>query len=333
MHRRCTAGSHCIVSTALNRCQVLPKCLPFSSGTKCLEGRRSPAYSSSMSMRSRDRPVLTGNQNSAAQTPSTRFIPPQKAQVVLELMYVATHMVPPVVLHCLNILTMGEYNLAGWFSAHQLIMTILSYMSPYIPLSRYQQYLLRLPFNVLITLLFWKVVGISEFTLTRQSAIVGAVLGVLSTFLWVGGPKLISFGKSKRRPWDPYSRHEGVTAHSIVAIRLFNSSVFTPFFEEVYDRGFLYRAFFNLLSGWQYSSFQSIPLKAVSVMSLAASTLCFGAGHTRFDFEPVLGMMFGLYMHALVFYYNSLGPAVLAHAVCNLMLGSWVICMGDWIFW
>ena len=286
-------------------------------------------------MRNRDHPVTAAEQQPSPQNPSRKAEPLQKAQIVqtLELTYVATHMVPPVLLHCLNILTIGQYRLAGWFSAHQLVMTVLAYLSPYIPLSRYQLYAVRLPFNIVIAIFFGNVVGLAEFSITLQSAVAGAAVGIVSTLLWVGGPKLISFGKSKRRPWNPYTAHEGSTAHLLVFIRLFNSSVFTPFFEEVYDRGFLHRAFFNLLSGWQYTSFQAISLKAINLISLAAAVFCFGAGHTRFVCEPILGMIFALCMHGLVFYFDSLGPAILAHAVCNLMLGIWVVCAQDWMFW
>lgn len=258
------------------------------------------------------------------------------AQLVnsLELTYVATHMVPPVLLHCINILTLGQYSLAGWYAAHQLMMTILSFMSPYIPLTRYQQYTLRLPFNIMIALIWWKLVGFADMTVTVESAMIGTVVGTVSTVLWVGGPKLIRFGyTSKRRPWNPYSRHEGSTANAIVMVRLLNSSTFTSFFEEVYDRGFLYRVFYNICSGWQFTSFAAIPLDKVGVLALAITTVCFGAGHTRFAFEPFLGMLFAVGMHGLVFHFNSLGPAVLAHAVCNLLLGLWVIIAQDWMFW
>ena len=79
---------------------------------------------------------------------------PNKSQLtnILELSFVATHMVPPLVLHCLNILTLGQYGSAGWYSAHQLMMTLLSILSPYIPLTRYQRYCVRIPFNALITI-------------------------------------------------------------------------------------------------------------------------------------------------------------------------------------
>lgn len=286
-------------------------------------------------MRARDHSTPALEQRLSTQRPQSRAGPIQKANIIqsLELTYVATHMVPPVVLHCLNILTIGQYSTAGWFSAHQLVMAVLTYLSPYIPLSRYQLYALRLPFNIVIAVFFWKVVGFAQFRLTQQSAVVAAFTGVISTLLWVGGPKTVFFGKSKRRPWNPYSKHEGHTVHLLVVIRLLNSTVFTPFFEEVYDRGFLYRALFNLLSGWQYTSFEAISLTAKSVPCLAAAVLCFGAGHTRFAFEPVLGMLFAVCMHGLVFYFDSLGPAVLAHAVCNLLLGLWVVCTEDWMFW
>lgn len=286
-----------------------------------------------MSVRNRNNTLRQSVQTEvpAAKAPASPF-----AQLVnsLELTYVATHMVPPVLLHSVNILTLGQYSLAGWYAAHQLMMTILSFMSPYIPLTRYQQYTLRLPFNVMIALIWWKLVGFQDMILTVQSATVGTLVGVISTVLWVGGPKLIRFGyKSKRRAWNPYSRHEGSTANAIVALRLLNSSTFTSFFEEMYDRGFLYRVFYNICSGWQFTSFAAIPLNKVGVLALAITTVCFGAGHTRFAFEPFLGMLFALGMHGLVFHFNSLGPAVLAHAVCNFLLGIWVIIAQDWIFW
>ena len=286
-----------------------------------------------MSIRNRNN---TFRQSVQAEAPAAKAPASPFAQLVnsLELTYVATHMVPPVLLHCVNILTLGQYSLAGWYAAHQLMMTILSFMSPYIPLTRYQQYTLRVPFNILITLFWWKLVGFTDMSLTVQSATIGTIVGVISTVLWVGGPKLIQFGyKSKRRAWNPYSRHEGSTAHAIVALRLFNSSTFTSFFEEIYDRGFLYRVFYNICSGWQFTSFAAIPLNKVGVLALVITTVCFGAGHTRFALEPFLGMLCALGMHGLVFHFNSLGPAVLAHAVCNFLLGMWVIIAQDWIFW
>ena len=274
-------------------------------------------------------------QSSQAQTPTGKGVRSPLAQLIngLELTFVATHMVPPVVLHCLNILTLGQYSLAGWYSAHQLMMTVLSFMSPYIPLTRYQQYTLRLPFNIMIALIWWKVVGFAELALTKQSAFIGMLVGVVSAFLWVAVPKLLPLGRFKRRAWNPYSRHEGNTANSIMLIRLLNSSTFAPFFEEVYDRGFMYRVFYNIVSAWKFSSFAAVPLKAVGTLALTASTICFGAGHTRFTFEPFLGMLFALGMHGLVFVFGSLGPAILAHSLCNLLLGLWVVSVQDWMFW
>lgn len=283
-------------------------------------------------MRVRNRAL---RQSSQAQTPTGKGVRSPLAQLIdgLELTFVATHMVPPVVLHCLNILTLGQYSLAGWYSAHQLMMTVLSFMSPYIPLTRYQQYTLRLPFNIMIALIWWKVVGFAELALTKQSAFIGMLVGVVSAFLWVAVPKLLPLGKFKRHAWNPYSRHEGNTANSIMLIRLLNSSTFAPFFEEVYDRGFLYRVFYNIVSAWKFSSFAAVPLKAVGTLALTASTICFGAGHTRFTFEPFLGMLFALGMHGLVFVFGSLGPAILAHSLCNLLLGLWVVSVQDWMFW
>lgn len=285
-----------------------------------------------MSVRQRNNASRQSAQTETAAKASTSPV----AQVInsLELTYVATHMVPPVVLHCLNIVTLGQYSLAGWYAAHQLMMTILSFMSPYIPLTRYQQYSLRLPFNIMIALIWWKLVGFADMTLTAQSTMIGTVVGAVSTVLWVCGPKLTRFGyKSKRRAWNPYSRHEGGTANAIVLVRLLNSCTFTSVFEEVYDRGFLYRVIYNMCSGWQFTSFAAIPLNKVSILPLAITTVCFGAGHTRFAFEPFLGMLFALSMHGLVFHFNSLGPAVLAHAVCNFLLGLWVIIAHEWIYW
>ena len=283
-------------------------------------------------MRNRERATKDAIQTQAS---TTKRVATPLAQFInsLELTYVATHMVPPVVLHCLNILTLGQYSLAVQYSAPQLLMTILSFMSPYIPLTRYQQYTLRLPFNIMIALIWWKTIGFAELKMTMHSALVGTVVGAASALMWVSIPKMIALGKSKRRAWNPYSRHEGSTANGIVLIRLLNSSTFTSFFEEVYDRGFLYRAFYNIFSGWRFSTFAAVPVKSISLLALAVATICFGAGHTRFKFEPFLGVAFALGMHSLVFCFGSLGPAVIAHSVCNLLLGLWVVLAQDWMFW
>ena len=260
---------------------------------------------------------------------------PNKSQLTnsLELTFVATHMIPPLVLHCLNILTFGQYVTAGWYSAHQLMMTLLSVLSPYIPLTRYQRYCLRIPFNALITIGWWEVMGFSDFALTKHSSIAGIGIGLLCTLLWVSGAKLCASKALQSKAWDPYSRHEGSEAHWIVLGRLVNSSTFTPFWEEVYDRGYLYRVFANAALKWQRTSFDQISLGHVSVAALAVAVTCFGAGHTRFQAGPLLGALFALIMHAMVFWSGSLGPAVLAHAVCNLTLGLWVIYTQDWMFW
>lgn len=261
--------------------------------------------------------------------------PPSKSQLTnaLELAFVATHMVPPLVLHCLNILTIGQYATAGWYSVHQLFMTLLSVLSPYIPLTRYQRYCLRIPCNFLITVGWWKVMGFSDFSLTKGSTIVGSSIGTLCTLLWVCGAKLFASKALQSKAWNPYSRHEGSRAHWIIVGRLFNSSVFTPFWEEVYDRGFTYRVFLNAATRWHRTSFDLIPLSHLNLAALALAMTCFGAGHTRFHAEPLLGMLFALIMHVIVFWFGSLGPAVLAHAVCNLTLGLWVIYTQDWMFW
>ena len=260
---------------------------------------------------------------------------PQKSQLMntLELVFVATHMVPPMALHILNIFTLGEYSLAGWFSAHQLFMTLLAILSPYMPLTRYQRYCLRIPCNVLATLSWWKVIGFSDFAVSLHAAIVAISVGLCCTLIWVAGAKLLASKALQCRGWNPYSRHEGSQAHLIVLGRLCNSSTFTPFWEEVYDRGFIYRAIANASSNWQNPSFDQVPLNYVSAAALTCAAVCFGAGHTRFEAEPVLGMLFALIMHATVFWFKSLGPAVLAHAVCNLTLGLWVIYSQDWMFW
>lgn len=270
-----------------------------------------------------------------AQTPNNGKKRPNKSQLTnaLELTFVATHMVPPLVLHCLNIVTLGQYVAAGWYSAHQLLMTLLSILSPYIPLTRYQRYCLRIPCNVLITLGWWKVMGFSDFVLSKQSTIAGVSVGLVCTLLWVSGARMFASQALQSKAWNPYSRHEGSRAHWIVVGRLVNSSVFTAFWEEVYDRGFICRVFANATSQWQRQSFNDIPLSHFSAAALVVAATCFGAGHTRFQAEPLLGALFALIMHAVVFYFGSLGPAVLAHAVCNMTLGLWVIYTQDWMFW
>lgn len=188
-------------------------------------------------------PMLTQTSRGEVHRAQLRKLQPKKSPLtnLLELTFVATHMVPPLVLHCLNILTLGQYVMAGCYSAHQLSMTLLSILSPYIPLTKYQRYCLRIPCNVLITIAWWRVVGFADFSLNQTSAMASCCVGVFCTLLWVCGAKLFASKALESRAWNPYSRHEGPRAHLLVLGRLINSSVFTPFWEEVYDRGFVYR--------------------------------------------------------------------------------------------
>lgn len=174
------------------------------------------------------------------------------------------------------------------------------------------------------------------------------VVGVLVCAMWVGidghypginqiiqkylCPLLKSIGLERwcpgisqpQMPWNPHAQfgQNSSLAWSIIAVRIFGSTIIVPPLEEVFYRSFLYRSIIK-------ADFRSVPLGTFHSLSFLATSAIFGISH----YEWLAGILCGLAYQGLVCWKNRLGDAMTAHAITNLLLGVWVVWKGAWNFW
>ena len=106
-------------------------------------------------------------------------------------------------------------------------------------------------------------------------------------------------------------------------VHLAGSTFVVPPLEEVFYRSFLYRYLVKL-------DFQAMPLNRFHGLSFVVTAIIFGPGE---HYQWLAGIFCGMAYQWLVIRKNRLGDAIAAHAITNFLLGIWVICKGDWIFW
>lgn len=108
-----------------------------------------------------------------------------------------------------------------------------------------------------------------------------------------------------------------------ITIRVMAAVVTVPLAEELAFRGFLAR---RLMS----RSFDEVPMKSLSVLSILISSVIFGLMHGQ---QWIAGMAAGVAYALLARWKGRLGDAVAAHAMSNLLLAAWVLMRCDWGLW
>src|SRR5207247_9218708 len=125
--------------------------------------------------------------------------------------------------------------------------------------------------------------------------------------LWTPGA---AFGEGSGLEW------------TLIGARILGSTLVVPMIEEVFYRSFLYRYLIR-------PEFQTLRLGAFSAFSFICTSMVFGIS----PHEWLAGILCGVLYQGLVCWKNRLGDAMMAHAITNLLLGSWVVWKGAWHFW
>jgi uncharacterized protein len=123
-------------------------------------------------------------------------------------------------------------------------------------------------------------------------------------------------------PWNPHTRFDPAVAWGFVIVRLLGSSLVVPPLEEVFYRSFLYRYIAR-------PAFERLPLNYFAWAPFLITAGIFGFSH----YEWLPGILCGILYQGLVIRKNRLGDAMIAHAITNFLLGSWIIWKGAWHFW
>jgi len=161
----------------------------------------------------------------------------------------------------------------------------------------------------------------------------GMATGIFVFLVWIGlDPILQQLGWAASYPklklpgeaWNPFASLGAGSAAAwfFAGFRVLASAVLVPMLEEIFFRSFLYRYLERI-------DFLSVPLGKFSWRPFVITAIVFGFEHQ----EWLAGILAGVAFQVLVCRKGRLGDAVTAHAVANLLLGSWVIWKGAWHFW
>jgi len=114
-----------------------------------------------------------------------------------------------------------------------------------------------------------------------------------------------------------------------IAFRVAAAVVTVPISEELAFRGYLAR---RLIS----REFDQVSFSSLTVFTICVSSVVFGLEHMKdlMDWQHLaLGTLAGVAFAAVLRRRGRMGDAVVAHAVCNLLLAAWVLGFGDWALW
>jgi len=151
-----------------------------------------------------------------------------------------------------------------------------------------------------------------------------AVAGTAVFLIWIGleGHYRIIFARpGTYNPERTYGSGSPI-AFAFLAVRLLGSSVIVPPLEEIFYRSFLYRYLIK-------PDFLKIPLGRFEWKAFLITGVVFGIGH----YEWLPGILCGFAYQGLVCRKKRMGDAISAHAVTNLLLGSWIIAHKAYFFW
>jgi len=167
----------------------------------------------------------------------------------------------------------------------------------------------------LVAALLWVFHNCYEELKPKWSAVPLAVaVGLVAIGFWIFlDPYYPQF---KSTPFNPEGKW------LFIAYRVAGAVLVVPLMEELFWRGFLIR--------WLVEEdFKTVPVGTFTLMSFTATTVLFGMEHNQW----LAGLICGALYNWLYCRTRSVFACVVAHAVSNAALASWVLWSGDWKFW
>jgi uncharacterized protein len=108
----------------------------------------------------------------------------------------------------------------------------------------------------------------------------------------------------------------------LVAMRWIGATLIVPPMEELFWRSFLMRWFDD-------ATFERVDPRRVSARAVVMTCFVFTLAHTLWLAAAIAGLAYALlYVHS-----GKLWLPLIAHAVTNGALGTWVVATGQWRFW
>jgi CAAX prenyl protease-like protein len=187
--------------------------------------------------------------------------------------------------------------------------------------SQYWVYLAKTLIGAVLIWAMWPIVTEMRWAFSWEAVAVGIFVFVF----WVGLDPFYPHFFKIDAVWQPL-RDFGdgsALAWGIMMARVIGMTLIVPPLEEVFYRSFLYRYVVKV-------DFLSVPLKHFDLRAFLITAVVFGSVHGN---QWPVGILCAFCYQWLVLRKGRLGDAITAHAITNLLLGSYIIWKGQWQFW
>ncbi len=122
--------------------------------------------------------------------------------------------------------------------------------------------------------------------------------------------------------FDPTLIQPALGRWMFIAGRVAGAVLVVPVMEELFWRAFLIRWLDN-------EDFRAVPVGVFSWRAFVITVALFGAEHNQWLAGLICGVLYNWLLHRT----RSVTACVIAHAVSNAALATWVLARGDWKFW
>jgi CAAX prenyl protease-like protein len=202
-----------------------------------------------------------------------------------------------------------------------VIFVALTALQGKFELSYYGVYCAKTFVGAFLVWLMWPLVKEMRWAISWEAVAIGIFVAVFWVALDPYCPKWFKLDHVFNAHADLKAGSSWALAYII--IRIVGSSTVVPCMEEVFFRSFLYRYIIKV-------DFMSVPLNHFDLRSFLITAILFGAEHGN---QWIAGILCAFCYQWLVLRKNRLGDAMTAHAISNLLLGSYVAWKGQWQFW
>lgn len=161
---------------------------------------------------------------------------------------------------------------------------------------------------------------VPQIKMSLSHLILAMLTGVMVFILWVNlDQQWMTLGKAVG--YDPRTS-TGSLNYPMIAIRLAGATLVVPLMEELFWRSFLMRWIDGV-------KFMTISPSNISIRAIFLSSLLFAGEHTLWFAGLIAGLAYAWLYHKT----QNLWTSIIAHAVTNGLLGTWVVYTSRWNYW